>query len=42
MNAFGSLLILPLYFGLPALILYFVIKLALKHAIKELKDERIL
>jgi len=28
---------IPLYFAIPALILYFVIKLAVKDAIKELK-----
>lgn len=36
------LLLLPLYIGIPAIILYFVIKLAVKKAIKELKDENIL
>ena len=35
------LIILPIYIGIPALILYFVIKLAVKKAIKELKDENI-
>lgn len=36
------LLLLPIYLGIPALILYFVIKIAVKKAIKELKDENIL
>lgn len=36
------LILLPIYLGIPALILYFVIKMAVKKAIKELKDENIL
>jgi hypothetical protein len=36
------LILLPIYVGIPALILYFVIKMAVKNAIKELKDENIL
>jgi len=38
----GILLLLPIYVGIPAVILYFVIKIAVKKAIKELKDENIL
>lgn len=37
-----ALFLIPLYLAVPAVILYFVIKLAVKHAIKELKDDRIL
>ncbi len=36
------LILLPIYVGIPALILYFVIKMAVKNAIKELKNENIL
>ena len=36
------LFVLPIYIGIPAIILYFVIKMAVKKAIKELKDENIL
>lgn len=36
------LILIPLYIGIPALVLYFVIKMAVKKAIKELKDENIL
>ena len=36
------LFVLPIYVGIPAIILYFVIKIAIKKAIKELKDENIL
>jgi len=32
------LLTIPLYFIIPAVILYFVIKLAVKNAMKELKE----
>jgi len=42
-NVLPSLFIsLPLYLGIPAIILYFVIKMAIKKAIKELKDENVL
>lgn len=42
-NVLPSLFIsFPLYLGIPAIILYFVIKTAVKKAIKELKDENIL
>ncbi len=35
-------LLLPFTFLIPAAILYFTVKLAVKHAIKELKNENIL
>ncbi|MDF2616627.1 MAG: hypothetical protein K0Q47_1282 [Sedimentibacter sp.] len=40
--AFVEIIMLPLVLVIPAAILYFVIKLAIKHAIKELKDNNIL
>lgn len=40
--SFLALLMIPIYFVIPAMMLYFVVKLAVKHAIKELKDDRIL
>ncbi|SNR94488.1 hypothetical protein SAMN05446037_10027 [Anaerovirgula multivorans] len=40
--SFLALLMTPIYFVIPAMMLYFVVKLAVKHAIKELKDDRIL
>jgi LytS/YehU family sensor histidine kinase len=40
--AFAELFLLPLFLAIPAFILYFVIKLAVKHAIKELKDNNII
>jgi len=42
MNILFGLIIYPLIMAVPALILYFIIKLAVKNAIKELKDENIL
>lgn len=44
MSTFGliQLFIIPIYFAIPALVLYFILKLAIKNAIKELKDENIL
>ncbi|WP_160196868.1 hypothetical protein [Senegalia massiliensis] len=36
------LILLPLYLGIPVITLYFVIKIAIKKSIKELKDENIL
>lgn len=42
MNFLPILILLPIYIGIPALILYFVIKTAVKNAIKELKNENIL
>ena len=39
---FAELIIVPLFLVIPTVILYFIIKLAVKHAIKELKDEDIL
>ncbi|MDR7855535.1 hypothetical protein [Tissierella sp.] len=41
-NIFAGLILLPIYITLPALVLYFVIKMAIKSAIKELKKENIL
>jgi len=41
-NMFAGFILLPIYFAIPAIILYFVIKMAVKKAIKELKDENIL
>ena len=40
--AFAEIIIMPLLLIIPAVVLYFVIKLAVKHAIKELKDNNIL
>jgi len=41
-NLFASLILLPIFIAMPALILYFIIKLAIKNAIKELKNENII
>ena len=41
-NVFASLVLLPLYIAIPGLILYFIIKVAIKRAIKELKKENII
>lgn len=41
-NIFVGLIILPIYIAIPAIILYFIIKLAIKNAIKELKNDNIL
>jgi hypothetical protein len=38
--AFLTILIIPLYIAIPAVILYFVIKIAVKNALKELKEEK--
>lgn len=37
-----GILFVPIAYLIPAVILYFTIKLAVKHAIKELKNENIL
>lgn len=37
-----GILFIPIIYIIPAVILYFIIKLAVKQAIKELKDENIL
>lgn len=37
-----GVLLLPLYFAVPALILYFIVKLAVKSAVRELREENIL
>lgn len=39
---FGLLFLLPISLAIPALVFYFVIKLAVKNAVKELKNEDIL
>ncbi|MGB3978204.1 MAG: hypothetical protein WBJ30_06370 [Tepidanaerobacteraceae bacterium] len=41
-NLFASLILLPICIAIPAFILYFVIKMAIKNAVKELKEENIL
>ena len=38
----AGLVLLPIYVALPALVLYFIIKLAVKNAIKELKRDNII
>lgn len=38
----AAILSIPVYIGIPAIVLYFVIKKAVKKAIKELKEEEIL
>jgi hypothetical protein len=37
-----NLFLIPIFIALPGLILYFIIKISVKKAIKELKDENIL
>ncbi len=37
-----NLILLPIFMAIPAVILYFIIKIAIKNAIKELKEENIL
>lgn len=37
-----NLILLPIIMAIPALILYFIIKIAIRNAIKELKKENIL
>ncbi len=34
-----NIIILPIFLAVPAVILYFIIKLAVKNAMKELKEE---
>ncbi len=41
-TSFAGLVLLPLFYLIPAVILYFTVKLAVKHAIRELKNENIL
>lgn len=41
-NVFAGLILLPIYIAIPGLILYFIIKTAIKNAVKELKKENIL
>ena len=38
--SFFYLFLVPLYLIIPAVILYFVVKLAVKNAIKELKEDK--
>lgn len=40
--AFLNLILLPIFLAIPVLVLYFIIKLAVKNAIKELKQQNIL
>lgn len=35
-----NIFILPIFLAIPAAILYFIIKLAVKNAIKELKEDK--
>lgn len=37
-----AIILLPLCFAIPIVVMYFVIKLAVKGAVRELKDEKIL
>lgn len=37
-----NVFLMPIFIAIPAVILYFITKLAVKNAIKELKDENIL
>lgn len=39
---FLGVFFIPIIYLIPAVILYFIIKLAVKHALKELRDENIL
>ena len=41
-NILAGLIILPIYIATPAIILYFIIRTAVKNAIKELKRDDIL
>lgn len=41
-SIFAGLIILPIYIAIPAIILYFIIKIAIKNAIKELKKENVI
>ncbi|MDY0255995.1 hypothetical protein [Gudongella oleilytica] len=38
----AGIILLPIYVALPALVLYFIIKMAVKNAIKELKRDNII
>jgi hypothetical protein len=40
--AFAEIILMPMMLLIPAVVLYFIIKLAVKHAIKESKDNNIL
>jgi len=39
---FAEIFIIPIFLVIPFVVLYFIIKLAVKHAIRELKDNNIL
>lgn len=39
LNMLPALVLIPLYVVLPAVLLYFVVKLAVKNAIKESREE---
>jgi len=41
-NIFASVIILPIYIAIPLILLYFIIKIAIKNAIKELKKEGVI
>ena len=41
-NMFISLFVFPIMIAIPAIILYFIIKLALKNAVKELRNDEFL
>lgn len=38
----AGIILLPIYVALPAIVLYFIIKMAVKNAIKELKRDNII
>lgn len=38
----ANIILLPIFMAIPAIILYFIIKISIKNAIKELKKENIL
>ncbi len=42
MDPFISIILFPIYFAIPVLVLYFVVKTAIKKAVIELKEENIL
>jgi hypothetical protein len=38
----AAALVWPIYLAIPSIILYFIIKIAVKKAIKELKDDNVI
>jgi len=42
MSRLAEIFLVPLSLAIPAVVLYFIIKLAIKKAIKELKEEKTL